>query len=111
MWDYQWIEVAVGDATALEQVGRDGWEAVSMTSTGVNFGKPYVGILLKREKVRSIDLVADERLSATLVDRQVAALASAAVNVDAAAAADEIEAHWSDHAVPVVLPPARRGSA
>jgi hypothetical protein len=97
MWEYRWSEVAVGETGGLDLVGRDGWEAVGVTSTGESFGKPYVAILMKRPLTFAVDLVT--------VERDAAALAAAT------AAADRIEAHWSQDEMDAVVPGARVGDA
>lgn len=64
MWEYRWAESPVSDSAALSALGRDGWEAVGMVTTGVHFGETYVRVLLKRLVPATIDLTAPERSDA-----------------------------------------------
>lgn len=95
MWEYRWAEVAVGESGGLDLVGREGWEAVGVTSTGESFGKPFVAILMKRPVTYAVDLVAIER--------------DEAANAAATMAADAIESHWSQDDIDALVPDGPRG--
>jgi hypothetical protein len=97
MWEYRWTEIAVGESGGLDLVGREGWEAVGVTSTGVSFGKPYVAILMKRPLTYALDLVGIEK--------------DAAAYAAATAAADRIESHWSQDEMDSVVPGVRVADA
>ena len=63
MWEYRWAESPVTDSATLTALGREGWEAVGVVTTGVHFGETYVRVLLKRLAPATVDLTAAEQRS------------------------------------------------